>query len=100
MPLPGVAALSVAWVVADGDDSGGGESKKAGPIGLAVILVLVVVCYFLFRSMTRHLRKVREDFPADDPAPRTPAPPPDGPSDSERPPQRSVNGTTDKPPPP
>jgi predicted permease len=38
------------------------ESKKSGPIGLAVILVLCVVCYFLFKSMSRHLRKVREDF--------------------------------------
>jgi hypothetical protein len=38
------------------------ESKKSGPIGLAVILVLCVICYFLFKSMSRHLRKVREDF--------------------------------------
>jgi len=64
--MPGVAALTMAWVVADGDD-GGGEAKKAGPIALAVILVLVVACYFLFRSMTRHLRKVREEFPSDEP---------------------------------
>ena len=98
MPGPGLTALSVAWVVADGN-SGGGEAKKAGPIALAVILVLCVACYFLFRSMTRHLRKVREEFPVDDPARRRPAPPPDGPPDSERPPQRSANGTTDKPPP-
>ena len=97
MPGPGLTALSVAWVVADGN-SGGGEAKKAGPIALAVILVLCVACYFLFRSMTRHLRKVREEFPVDDPA-RRPAPPRDGPPESERPPQRSANGTTDKPPP-
>ncbi len=44
--------------------SSGGESKKSGPIGLAVILVLCVACYFLFKSMSRHLRKVREEFPA------------------------------------
>jgi hypothetical protein len=46
----------------------GGESKKSGPIGLAVILVLCVACYFLFKSMSKHLRKVREEFPADAPA--------------------------------
>lgn len=45
--------------------SSGGESKKSGPIGLAVILVLCIACYFLFKSLSRHLRKVREGFPAD-----------------------------------
>lgn len=42
-----------------------GESQKSGPIGLAVILVLCVAAYFLFKSMSRHMRKVREEFPAD-----------------------------------
>ena len=42
-----------------------GEAAKSGPIGLAVILLLCIACYFLFKSMSRHLRKVREDFPAD-----------------------------------
>ncbi|HJQ41936.1 MAG TPA: hypothetical protein VJ831_02530 [Jatrophihabitantaceae bacterium] len=42
-----------------------GEDKKSGPIGLAVILALCVICYFLFKSMSRHLRKVREEFPDD-----------------------------------
>jgi hypothetical protein len=37
-----------------------GEAAKSGPIGFAVILVLCVVCYFLFKSMSKHLRKVRE----------------------------------------
>jgi hypothetical protein len=45
-----------------------GENKKSGPIGLAVILVLCVACYFLFKSMSKHLRRVREDFPSDVPA--------------------------------
>jgi len=27
---------------------------------LAIILVLCVACYFLFRSMSKHLKKVRE----------------------------------------
>ena len=40
-----------------------GEAKKAGPLALAVVLVLFIACYFLFRSMSRHLRKVRTEFP-------------------------------------
>jgi hypothetical protein len=46
-----------------------GEGDKSGPLGLATILVLCVVCYFLFKSMSKHLRKVREEFPQDRPAP-------------------------------
>ena len=45
-----------------------GENKKSGPIGLAVILVLCAACYFLFKSMSKHLRRVREEFPTDAPA--------------------------------
>jgi hypothetical protein len=44
-----------------------GEAKKSGPIGLAVILILCVACYFLFKSMSRHMRKVREQFPGEEP---------------------------------
>ena len=40
-----------------------GEAAKSGPIGLAVILILCIVCYFLFKSMSKHMRKVREEFP-------------------------------------
>jgi hypothetical protein len=40
-----------------------GEAAKSGPIGLAVILLLCIVCYFLFKSMSKHLKKVREEFP-------------------------------------
>lgn len=43
------------------------EGSKSGPIGLAIILLLCVACYFLFKSMSGHLRKVREDFPANPP---------------------------------
>jgi hypothetical protein len=43
----------------------GGEGVKSGPIGLAVILVLCVAAYFLFKSMSKHLKRVRDDFPAD-----------------------------------
>jgi hypothetical protein len=48
-----------------------GEAAKSGPIGLAVILILCIVCYFLFKSMSKHLRTVRENFPQppDSPAP-------------------------------
>ena len=60
MVATGMTAMTLA------DDSGG-EAKKAGPIALLVILLLAVACYFLFRSMTRHLRKVREEFPEDPP---------------------------------
>jgi hypothetical protein len=34
----------------------------AGFIGFLVVLGLVVACVFLFRSMTRHLRKVPKTF--------------------------------------
>jgi len=98
MPVPGVAALSVAWVLADNGDDGGGEAKKAGPIALVVILVLAIACYFLFRSMTRHLRKVREEFPGDDPAPSAPQPPADERTEQSVPPAIQANGTAEKPP--
>ncbi len=55
----------------------GGESAKSGPIGLAVILLLCIACYFLFKSMSKHLRTVREDFPKD--ASDAAQPPPDAP---------------------
>ncbi|MFN2561358.1 MAG: hypothetical protein ABR571_08715 [Jatrophihabitans sp.] len=45
-----------------------GEAVKSGPIGLAIILILCIACYFLFKSMSRHLKTVREDFPTDEPA--------------------------------
>jgi hypothetical protein len=46
-----------------------GEGWKSGPIGLAVILLLCVAVYFLFKSMSKHLRKVRDEFPTDEPPP-------------------------------
>ena len=45
----------------------GGEGVKSGPIGLAVILLLCVAAYFLFKSMSKHLKRVRENFPSDEP---------------------------------
>jgi hypothetical protein len=53
-----------------------GEAAKSGPIGLAVILILCIVCYFLFKSMSKHLRKVREEFPGE---PASAPPRPDAP---------------------
>lgn len=43
-----------------------GEGQKSGPIGFAVILVLCVAAYFLFKSMSKHLKRVREEFPTDE----------------------------------
>jgi hypothetical protein len=40
-----------------------GECQKSGPLGLLVILLLCVACYFLFKSMSKHLKRVRENFP-------------------------------------
>lgn len=51
-----------------------GEAVKAGPIGLAVILILCIACYFLFKSMSKHMRRVREDFPVDAPGESTTPP--------------------------
>jgi hypothetical protein len=55
-----------------------GEAVKSGPWGLAIILLLCVACYFLFKSMSKHLRRVREQFPTRQvPGPDgRPAPPP------------------------
>ena len=46
-------------VLASGDSSLG-----AGFIGFVVVVVLAIACYFLFRSMTRHLRNVPATFDA------------------------------------
>ena len=43
--------------------AGGDDQQKAAPLGLFVLLLLGVACYFLFKSMSRHLKRVREDFP-------------------------------------
>jgi hypothetical protein len=38
---------------------------KSGPIALAVILLLCIAAYFLFKSMSKHLKRVRDEFPED-----------------------------------
>jgi hypothetical protein len=44
------------------------DTDKAGPLGLLVLIILMVACYFLFKSMSKHLRRVREEFPESSPA--------------------------------
>ena len=61
-----------------------GEAAKSGPLGFAVILVLCVICYFLFKSMSRHLKTVREHFPKD--AGDAPATAPEPPAEKPAPP--------------
>jgi hypothetical protein len=41
---------------------------KAGPTGLALLLVLALALFFLVRSMNRHLRRVPRSFDDDDDA--------------------------------
>ncbi len=43
----------------------GVDTDKAAPLGLLVLVLLCVGCYFLFKSMSRHLRKVRDEWPAE-----------------------------------
>jgi len=62
-------------VVAAGVLAKTGEAAKSGPLGLALILVLCVACYFLFKSMSKHLKKVREEFPTTESGPSATAEP-------------------------
>jgi hypothetical protein len=43
------------------------ETGKAGPLGLLVLLLLIIASYLLFKSMSRHLRKVRQEWPENQP---------------------------------
>ena len=52
----------------------------AGLIGFLVVLALVVAAVFLFRSMSKHLRKVPPSF--DTHSPDRPADPPAEPRDT------------------
>lgn len=70
--------LATAVVLLAGEDTG-----KAGPLGLLVLVVLGLACYWLFRSMSKHLRKVPSTFapdtaraPGPHPAASTVQPPP------------------------
>jgi hypothetical protein len=74
-----------------------GENQKSGPIGLAVILVLCVVSYLLFKSMSKHMRKVREEFPdGSDGSGGTAAPPePAAPTASDEPSRAATDRADD-----
>src|ERR1700683_3183519 len=60
--MTGLLLASSGHLLASGDDDLG-----AGFIAFMVVVVLSVACYFLFRSMSRHLNKVPTSF--DPPAP-------------------------------
>jgi len=53
-----------------------GSSLGAGFIAFIVVLVLVIACVFLFRSMSKHLRKVPPTFEKEDDVSR-PSPDPE-----------------------
>jgi hypothetical protein len=57
-------AVGAGRALASGDGDLG-----AGFIAFVVVVALAIACYFLFRSMTHHLRKVPASF---DPPPPTP----------------------------
>lgn len=57
-----VLSAGARWVTA-GPALAGDDTDKAGPLGLLVVILLGIASYFLFRSMSRHLRRVREGFP-------------------------------------
>jgi hypothetical protein len=67
-----------------------GEAAKSGPIGLAVILLLCIACYFLFKSMSKHLRFVRERFPTAPPEAAKTAEPAESAPPADQPPDESA----------
>jgi hypothetical protein len=42
------------------------DSGKGSPIGLFVVLLLIIAVYFLYRSMSGHIRRLPEKFPGYD----------------------------------
>ena len=68
------------WLADDTGNNSGGENKKSGPIGVVVIIVLCVACYFLFKSLSKHLKRVREEFPGSSAAPPSASPSPSSPA--------------------
>jgi hypothetical protein len=75
-----------------------GEAAKSGPWGLAIILILCAVCYFLFKSMSKHMRKVRDGFPVQDKKTESPAQQAD-PATDEAPTRTDDGGPADGDPP-
>ena len=81
--------MTIAWSAAVAPLAKSGEAAKAGPIGLAVILLLCIASYFLFKSMSKHMRNVRENFPVDSE--------PTGPSAPDRPENRPATENVQPP---
>lgn len=65
--LAGAVGLVLAEAGPDNAPANNPEWGKAAPTGLFVLLVFVVVCFFLFRSMNRHIKKVPTAFGGDAP---------------------------------
>lgn len=63
--MSALAATATRLAFLADDTDVGDETHKAGPLALLIIVILCVACFVLFRSMSRHLRKVREQFPED-----------------------------------
>ena len=72
-----------------------GECQKSGPLGLVVIIVLCIGCYFLFKSMSKHLKRVREDYPPAPPADRPRREDSAGASGQQNPPVGAPGGEDD-----
>lgn len=64
-----VNGLLLTMLLADGNApvNVGPDFGKAGPLGLAVVLVLLVGTFLLIRSMNSHLRKLPETFDPEHP---------------------------------
>ena len=58
-------AVGGSVAVAGGGVLAGGDSGRASPIGLFVILALCVAVYFLWKSLNRHLKRVPDSFGGD-----------------------------------
>lgn len=74
-----------------------GEGAKAGPWWFVVILLLCVASYFLYRSMSKHLRKVRDGFPTDEKSESERRPPTDRPSLTKPAERPAPNASQDHP---
>ncbi|MBS4101757.1 hypothetical protein [Tsukamurella paurometabola] len=55
-------ASDVAILAQDPQKPKGPEFGKSGPLGLAVIVVLLAVTFLLIRSMNKHVRNLPESF--------------------------------------
>ncbi len=61
--VPGdTGVLAKHAVAAGGAVLADGDTGKGSPIGLFVVLLLVVAVYFLYRSLSRHIRNLPESF--------------------------------------